>query len=272
MWPASWASEPKFPEDERGEVTFQVRPLDMFDASSEISQKVMRPPTLVALSAVEGLMVYLKVALYCAIVLSSWRIFYQLWSFVAAGLYPSEKKLVNVYLPVSVALFLVGVGVCEFLVLPRAVHYLISFNEWLDLESELRLTDWLSFAILMPLVFGAAFQTPLVMLFLEQIGIMDLEKYRSYRRIAYFALALVAVVLTPSPDAFSYLSLTIPLWVLYELGILFCRFMPRRRAERRLRSRRRWWRFDASLRQKPGQPCLSADFSSFPHSVFPLCR
>ena len=142
----------------------------------------------------------------------------QLWSFVAAGLYPHEKRLVNVYLPYSIGLFLVGVFLCEFFVIPKAVGALLWFNEWLGLEPDLRLNEWLGFAILMPVVFGVSFQTPLVMLFTERIGIFDVPTFRSYRRIAWFVMALIAAIILPATDAMSMLLLAGPMCVLYELA------------------------------------------------------
>jgi sec-independent protein translocase protein TatC len=92
------------------------------------------------------------------------------------------------------------------------------FNEWLGLEPELRLNEWLSFALLLPLVFGLSFQTPLVMLFLSMIGVFDAEAFRRKRRIAWFAMAIFAAIITPI-DALSMILLWIPMCGLYELGI-----------------------------------------------------
>jgi sec-independent protein translocase protein TatC len=186
-----------------------------------------RPPTLTSLQAQEVFIVYMKVSVYCGIVLSSPWIFYQMWMFVAAGLYPHEKKYVNVYLPFSLVLFLCGVALCEFVVLPIGIHYLLSFNEWMGIQPELRLSDWLSFAIMMPLIFGAAFQTPLIMFFLERLGIVDVSFYQKHRRIAIFTLALAAALLAVSPDPLSMMAMAIPLWCLYELGILLCKLSPK---------------------------------------------
>jgi sec-independent protein translocase protein TatC len=212
-------------EDRWVTLPVRLRPLDVKVALSKV-ENLLHPPALVALSVTEGIMIWIKVAVYCGIVLSSPWIFYQLWSFVAAGLYPHEKRLVNVYLPISVGLFLAGVFLAEFLVIPSAIHYLLAFNEWLNLQSELRLGEWLTFAILMPLVFGIAFQTPVVMLFLSKLRIVNVDTFRRHRRIAWFLLALAAILLTASPDAVSYLSLLIPLLGLYELGIVFCWLFP----------------------------------------------
>ena len=111
--------------------------------------------------------------------------------------------------------------------LPVGISYLLSFNDWLGVEPELRLSEWVSFAVMVPIVFGVAFQTPLVMLFLERIGIVKVDFYTKNRKMAIFALAVVACLLAVSPDAFSMMSLAIPMWGLYEFGILLCRFAPR---------------------------------------------
>ena len=104
-------------------------------------------------------------------------------------MYPHEKRYVNLYLPMSLVLFLAGVAVCEFIVIPKALAYLLGFNEWMGLENELRLNEWLTFALLMPIMCGLAFQTPLVMLFLERLGIVNVDFYRKYRRYAVMGLA-----------------------------------------------------------------------------------
>lgn len=205
----------------------RVRPLDWALLTGEATRLVNRPPSLMSLTITEPFAVYFKVSACCGVVLASPWIFYQLWLFVAAGLYPHEKRLVHVNLPLSIGLFLGGVALCEFVVLPTGVDYLLSFNDWLGYEPELRLSDWLNFALLMPLVFGIAFQTPLVMVFLERIGVFSVEGYRRHRRLAVFLLALLAAVISVTPDYYSMLALTVPLWGLYEVGILLCRWSPR---------------------------------------------
>ena len=107
------------------------------------------------------------------------------------------------------------------------MSYLLGYYEWLDVEPELRLSEWLSFAVMMPLIFGAAFQTPLIMLFLERLGIVDIEVYTKNRRLAIFILAIAAALLAAAPDALNMMLLAVPLWALYEFGILLCRFAPK---------------------------------------------
>jgi len=104
----------------------------------------------------------------------------------------------------------------------QAVRAMLWFNEWLGVDAEIRLNEWLSFAIMMPLVFGLAFQTPLVMMFLHRVGLVSVVNLRVYRRISWFALVIVAALLAPAPDAYSLLLLWVPMVALYELGILLC--------------------------------------------------
>jgi sec-independent protein translocase protein TatC len=174
--------------------------------------------------------VYMKISFFTGLVLSSPWVFYHLWMFIAAGLYPKEKKLVNVYLPFSVLLFLAGVALCEFVAMRQAVRGLLWFNEWLGVDAEIRLQEWLTFAIMMPIIFGLAFQTPLVMMFLHKVGIVTVEMLRQYRRGAWFGLALVAALLSPAPTADGLLLLWVPMVALYELGILLCVWQGKREA------------------------------------------
>jgi sec-independent protein translocase protein TatC len=186
---------------------------------------VLRPARLTALTVTEPFTVYFKVSLVLGLVIGSPWIIYQLWTFIASGLYRHERRLVYFFTPLSLGLFLGGVVLCQLVVLPAGLSYLLSYYEWLDVEPELRLNDWLHFALWMPVVFGLAFQTPLVMLALERIGLFSVSTYRNNRRLAIFLLAVLAAVLTVSPDWWNMMALAIPLWVLYELGIVLCWLM-----------------------------------------------
>lgn len=210
-------------------VTFllRVQPLDLAEVISAPLAAISPKPSMKTMNVTEAFMVYFKVSIACGFVLGSPWIFWQLWMFVAAGLYPHEKRYVYMYLPFSIILFLTGAAVCQFLVLPKAVEALLWFNEWLALDPDLRLNEWLSFAIWMPIVFGIAFQTPLVMLLLYRVGIVDVETYREKRKMAFFVLALVSAVFTPSIDAVSMFFLWGPLCVLYQGGIWLCQWSPR---------------------------------------------
>jgi sec-independent protein translocase protein TatC len=213
------AQEPEPSGDDWVAMPFRVKPLDLAIATSEAERLIIRPSQLATMNITEAFMVYFKVCMVCAVVIGSPWIFWQIWSFVAAGLYSHEKRYINVYLPFSLGLFLAGFFICEFAVIPNAIRILLEFNEWIGLEPDLRLNEWLSFALMLPLVFGVSFQTPLVMLFLAKLGIFDFAAFRRFRRIAYFSMAVFAAIITPTPDAWTMLFMWVPMCALYELGI-----------------------------------------------------
>lgn len=202
------------------------QPLESLAANRDAHNLLGKRYALTTLSVQEAFMVYFKVSLVTGFVLGAPWIFFQVWSFVAVGLYPHEKRLVNVYMPFSITLFILGVLLCEFFVIPKAVEALLWFNEWIGLEPDLRLSEWLGFAIMMPIVFGISFQTPLVMLFVYRIGIMSVASFREKRRIIFFLMAGFAAVITPSTDPYSMLFLWVPLCVLFEVGIWLCKLYP----------------------------------------------
>lgn len=212
----------------------RIQPMDWSLALHEAQRYLGHRPSLKTFTLAEGMMVYLKAALVCALVLGSPWVFYQIWGFIAAGLYPHETYYVRYGLPFSLALFLAGTLLCQLVVIPKAIEALLWFNEWLNWEPELRLSDWLSFAILMPLIFGISFQTPLVMFLMERIGVVEVEMFRRYRRMSWFGLAIFAAVATPSVEYVSMLFLWVPLGLLFELGIVLCEWAgqsPARQAE-----------------------------------------
>jgi sec-independent protein translocase protein TatC len=179
--------------------------------------------SITTLSAQEAFGIYVKAALLVGVVLASPWIFYQLWTFVAAGLYPHEKRWVWMFLPISIGLFLAGVLLAFFFVFDFVLDYLLQFNEWLGLDPDPRISEWLSFVLILPIGFGIGFQLPLVMLFLERIGVVEAETYASQWRIAVLVIVVVSAVLTPA-DPYSMLFLAAPLCLLYFGGIALCRW------------------------------------------------
>jgi sec-independent protein translocase protein TatC len=175
---------------------------------------------LVSLAPLETITIYFMICMVSGLVLTSPFVFYQAWAFVAAGLYRHERHYVKKFLPFSLGLFLSGVFLCFFGVLPYTLMFLLQFNVWLGIEPTMRITDWMSFATILPVVFGVAFQTPLVMLFLERIGILTSNDFRQKRKIAILVIVAAAAILTPGPDVFSQLALAIPMIGLYELGLI----------------------------------------------------
>ena len=178
------------------------------------------------LNAHEGFMIWLKAAFIAGFVIGSPWIFFQLWAFVAAGLYPHERKYVYIYLPFCLALFFGGAAMAFFIVMEPVLDFLFSYNRMMAIDPDPRISEWLGFVMFLPIVFGVAFQLPLVMLMLQRIGMFTTAAYLAKWRVAILVIFIIAMFLTPA-DPLSMLLLGGPLTVLYFLGILLCKFMPR---------------------------------------------
>jgi sec-independent protein translocase protein TatC len=175
----------------------------------------------------DSFIVYMKAAFVLGAVVASPFIFYFIWQFVAAGLYPHEQRYVHIFLPFSIGLFLAGAALAFFVVFKYVLAFLLKFNDWMAIDPDPRITEWLSFVLFLPLGFGISFQLPLVMLFLERIGIFTMETYASNWRISVLVICFIAMILTPS-DPQSMIFMAVPLVFLFFFGILLCKFMPRR--------------------------------------------
>ena len=175
---------------------------------------------LISLAPLETAIIFFTVCMVTGLVVASPWVFYQLWAFVAAGLYRHERKYVYKFMPFSIGLFLAGVLLCYFGVLPMTLKFLLQFNLWLGIQPNLRITEWMGFATVLPLVFGAGFQTPLVMLFVGRLGIVKAAMFREKRKFALLGVVVAAAMLTPGPDVVSQLMLAVPMIALYELGII----------------------------------------------------
>jgi sec-independent protein translocase protein TatC len=206
--------------------TIQVYPGYLSSLSNQGDALVGTKAYITALSAQESLVVYFKVSIVCGIVLSSPWLLYQFWAFVGAGMYPHEKRYLRIIFLPSLFLFIGGILLCQFVVLPGAVKALLKFNEWLGIDPDIRLNEWLGLALILPLVFGLSFQTPLVMIFLNRIGLFSAEDYLRKWRYACFILALFAAIITPTPDIVTMGYLFAPMFCLYLVGIAFCHYFP----------------------------------------------
>ncbi len=180
-----------------------------------------------ALGMQEGFMIWLKAGFALGFIISSPGIFYAMWTFVAAGLYPHERRYVYFFLPVSVGLFVGGACLAFFFIFQFVIDFLLKFNDSMGINASPRLTDYMSFAIFLPLGFGIAFQLPLVMLVLERLGIMSVKTYISQWRAAILIIAFLSMILTPA-EVTSMIGMCVPLIGLYFLGIGMCHWLPRK--------------------------------------------
>jgi sec-independent protein translocase protein TatC len=179
-----------------------------------------------SLSVQEGFFLWMKASILTGFVIASPMIFYHLWMFVAAGLYPHERRYVYVFLPFSIALFVGGVCLALFYVFEPVLNFFFNFNADLGIDPDPRIGEWLGFFLFLPFGFGIAFQLPIVMLFLERIGIFTVQSYLAKWKMAVFIIVVLACVLTPA-DPISFMFLGVPLLALYFIGIGLCMIRPR---------------------------------------------
>jgi len=171
----------------------------------------------------------LKVCGYFALFLGSPYLLWQLWGFVAAGLYARERRWVHFFFPPALLLFLAGALFSYFVMVPFGLYYLLKTMPLDLMAPDIRLEDYFSFLSVLCLGMGLVFQLPLLMSFASLAGLVEAATFARMR--GYFAIAafVISAVLTPGPDIFSQLAMAGPMVVLYEVGLLGARFAGRRR-------------------------------------------
>lgn len=210
-----------------------------------------QPLRLRTITVTEAFMTYLRVCLLAGAVLASPYMLHQMWQFIAAGLYEREQKAVRKYLLPSVTLFVTGVVFFMVVVAPLVIRFFVTFGyssypappawgvHWYSqhilrvapttapaatqaaqagLEPMLRVGEYISFVTTLGLVFGVAFQTPLVVLFLGRSGIVSVQRMRRVRRYVFLIICIVSAIVTPA-DVGSMIALAVPMYLLYELGL-----------------------------------------------------
>jgi len=165
----------------------------------------------------------IKVTLMAAFVLALPVVIYQVWAFVAPGLYQHEKKLVIPLVVSTYTLFLIGMAFAYLLVFPTVFSFMVSYNEPLGADMSTDIDKYLSFAMTTFLAFGFTFEVPVVVVVLVRLRMVTLAKLKEIRPYITVGAFVVAAVVTP-PDVLSQLLLAIPLCILYELGLLIARF------------------------------------------------
>jgi len=257
-----------------------------------------QPANFLQTSPVEVILIYVKVVVFAALVISAPYIIHQVWSFVASGLYKSEKKWVYKLVPLSVGLFLAGVVFMYVFVLLLALNFLVGFSGWLPLPdptptglekallgsqevvaptsqpamteapvvpelirdpneppegavwfniaekklkfrggdetfsvqmgrdshrsmvtTHFKIGEYLTFVLVLTVAFGLAFQMPLVVVFLVRTGIVPAATLRKYRKVVILVIVIIAAMIAP-PDLLSHLMLSLPMWLLFELGLV----------------------------------------------------
>ena len=174
---------------------------------------------LIFTSLPEVFLTYVKLSFLAGFFFALPVILYQFWAFIAPGLYHHERKLLFPTLFASVALFVAGAAFAYYLVFPAAFHFFVSFSGE-EITALPAVREYLGLAITFLLAFGAAFQIPVVTVVLARLGVVKVDTLKRSRRYVLLGCFIVAAVVTP-PDVLSQFMLAVPMYLLFELGLLF---------------------------------------------------
>jgi sec-independent protein translocase protein TatC len=193
-------------------------PAELYDLlAAPLVAQLPAGATLIATSVISPFLVPLKIMLMTAFLLALPLVLYQVWAFIAPGLYTHEKKLVMPLVVSSTLLFLVGVAFCYFFVFGQVFKFIQSFAPK-SITAAPDIEAYLSFVISMFIAFGMAFEVPIVVVVLARMNIVTIDKLKEFRSYFIVLAFIIAAIVTP-PDVVSQLALAIPMCILYEVGI-----------------------------------------------------
>src|SRR6266567_4181276 len=179
--------------------------------------------TMIATDVTGTFLVPLKVTLMAAFLIALPYVLYQMWAFVAPGLYHHEKRLALPVIISSVVFFALGMSFAYFAVFPIAFGFFANYAP-AGVQMMTDIDKYLSFVLTMFIAFGITFEVPVVVIVLVRLGVVSLEKLRAIRGYVIVGAFVVGAIFTP-PDVLSQVMLAVPLWLLYELGLLVARFV-----------------------------------------------
>ena len=173
---------------------------------------------LIGTAVTEAFFTKMKVSFVAAVILSSPILLWQLWQFIAPGLYEHEKRYTRSFVSVGSIFFIAGSAFCYFIVIQRGLSFLLNRYEEIAIQPLLQIGDYLSLVSRLVLAFGIMFEMPVLAFFLARVGIIDHRLLIHHGRYALIAIALFAAVLTP-PDLIAQIFMMVPLLLLYALSI-----------------------------------------------------
>ena len=179
--------------------------------------------TMIATDVTGTFLVPLKVTMMAALLIALPYVLYQMWAFIAPGLYHHEKRLALPVIFSSVLFFVIGMAFAYFVVFPIAFGFFAGYAP-AGVQMMTDIDKYLSFVLTMFIAFGVTFEVPVVVVVLVRLGVVDLKKLRSIRGYVIVGAFVVGAIFAP-PDVLSQCMLAIPLWLLYELGLVAARFV-----------------------------------------------
>jgi sec-independent protein translocase protein TatC len=200
----------------------------LFDwMSHPLIQQLPANATLISTSITAPFTAPLKLAFVAALVVAMPYVLYELWAFIAPGLYRHEKSFAVPLLVSAVVLFYVGVAFAYYIVLPLMFKFFVGTTPH-NVQLMADITTYLEFVLVLLFSFGIAFEVPVAVVLLVMMGMVPLAKLTQIRGYVLIAVFIIAAILTP-PDAVSQTVMAIPMYLLYEAGIVFARLMARSR-------------------------------------------
>ena len=200
-------------------LVFWPGPAGLYDLLAAPMLSHLPPETkLIATNVISPILVPLKITLMAAFIVALPVVLYQVWSFVAPGLYSHEKRLMLPLVISSTILFVAGVAFCYFLVIPGMSKFIQAFAPT-SITAAPDIEQYFGFVLTLFLVFGIAFEVPIAVIVLARMGIVTIDQLKKWRGYFVVAAFIVSAVVTP-PDVISQLALAVPMCVLYEIGII----------------------------------------------------
>ncbi|RRR71715.1 MAG: twin-arginine translocase subunit TatC [Candidatus Viridilinea halotolerans] len=187
-------------------------------------------PPVQSVGTAEEFTSYMTVALAVGFILAMPVLVYQLLAFIVPGLTDRERRIIFIALPFVFFFFLAGIAFGWFITVPTAIHFLVGFSGSELIESQPALADFIRTITMLLLINGVVFELPVIIYVLAFLGVVTAQQLAKYRRFAVVGVTIIAAIITPTGDPINLALLAIPMYFLYELGIILARFVPKRAA------------------------------------------
>lgn len=179
--------------------------------------------TLVNIEVAAQFLIHMKITLIVGLIVTFPFLIYEVWRFIAPALYEKEKKVVRGAFAFASILFYAGVAVGYAVVFPLMLNFFSGYQVSPEISNTFSLTSYISLLTSLVLTFGIVFEFPTVVAVLSSLGVLTRQTLKSFRKHAICAVLILAAIITPSGDPFSLLVVSVPLYLLYEFGIIICR-------------------------------------------------